>query len=219
LPLPFALHAEQFLVINALQHGEEQLTQMAVSHAPCGHCRQFMCEMQGSESLDIQIVDKKKRMHLPDLLPLGFTPTDLLGDSAKFLFEKHDNDLAWSESASSTLVNLGDPIIQQMADLAFDEANSAYAPYSDCPSAACILDKNGQLYSGCVIESAAYNPSVSPLHSALVNGLINGLTGWDQIDRVVLVEREKAPVRHDRVISEILRLICPLAEYHQLHVH
>lgn len=39
LPLNHSVHAEQFLVANALQHNEKKLVFIAVSAAPCGHCR------------------------------------------------------------------------------------------------------------------------------------------------------------------------------------
>ena len=45
LPLNNSVHAEQFLVVNALHHGETGITKMAVSAAPCGHCRQFYSEL------------------------------------------------------------------------------------------------------------------------------------------------------------------------------
>ena len=45
LPLHNSVHAEQFLVVNALQHGERELVKLAVSAAPCGHCRQFLSEL------------------------------------------------------------------------------------------------------------------------------------------------------------------------------
>lgn len=45
LPLNNSVHAEQFLVVNALHHGEQAIEKMAVSAAPCGHCRQFYSEL------------------------------------------------------------------------------------------------------------------------------------------------------------------------------
>ena len=45
LPLYNSVHAEQFLVVNALHHGERELRKLAVSEAPCGHCRQFYSEL------------------------------------------------------------------------------------------------------------------------------------------------------------------------------
>ncbi len=45
LPLYNSIHAEQFLVVNAIHHGERELRKLAVSAAPCGHCRQFYSEL------------------------------------------------------------------------------------------------------------------------------------------------------------------------------
>lgn len=45
LPVNNSVHAEQFLVVNALHHGEQAIEKMAVSAAPCGHCRQFYSEL------------------------------------------------------------------------------------------------------------------------------------------------------------------------------
>ena len=45
LPVNNSVHAEQFLVVNALHHQERGLTKLAVSEAPCGHCRQFYSEL------------------------------------------------------------------------------------------------------------------------------------------------------------------------------
>ncbi len=51
LPLYNSVHAEQFLVANALHHGERELRKLAVSAAPCGHCRQFFSELSCAVSL------------------------------------------------------------------------------------------------------------------------------------------------------------------------
>ena len=67
LPLPCSLHAEQFMILNAFQHGEERLTHMAVSHAPCGHCRQFMSELVGSDALGVHIVNADHRASVPEV--------------------------------------------------------------------------------------------------------------------------------------------------------
>lgn len=51
LPVNNSVHAEQFLVVNAVHHGERAITKMAVSAAPCGHCRQFYSELCCAVSL------------------------------------------------------------------------------------------------------------------------------------------------------------------------
>ncbi len=45
VPLSNSVHAEQFLLVNALHHGEAGIRMLAVSAAPCGHCRQFYSEL------------------------------------------------------------------------------------------------------------------------------------------------------------------------------
>ena len=177
-----------------------------------------MCEMLKSESMKINIISKEETFSIPELLPHRFTPKDLLGDSAKFLFESIDNNLEWTDEALDTMGESGEPLMEQMASKAFEEANASYAQYSNCPSGVCVLDRQNNLYSGCLIESAAYNPTVSPLHSALVNGIVKGLEGWDQIKHVVLVEPVGASVRHDHIIYQVLHFICPQAQYTVLHV-
>ena len=39
------IHAEQCLIANALLHGETGIQKLAISAAPCGHCRQFYSEL------------------------------------------------------------------------------------------------------------------------------------------------------------------------------
>ncbi len=118
---------------------------------------------------------------------------------------------------SKAVVSSSSLDVAKMAELALKEANQSYAPYSNCPSGLCLLGEGGQLYSGCLVESAAYNPSVSPLHSALVNGLVNGLGSWDELKHVVLVEPAAAAVRHEHLIGECLKHICPHAQYTVLY--
>lgn len=52
LPLSQAVHGEQFLVANARNHGEKELVMIALSAAPCGHCRQFLYEMGRGHPFD-----------------------------------------------------------------------------------------------------------------------------------------------------------------------
>jgi hypothetical protein len=45
MPLSQSVHGEQFLVANLLAHREAGLHTLAISAAPCGHCRQFYSEL------------------------------------------------------------------------------------------------------------------------------------------------------------------------------
>ena len=44
-PTMTQIHAEQCLLVNCLHHGESSIKALAVSAAPCGHCRQFYSEL------------------------------------------------------------------------------------------------------------------------------------------------------------------------------
>ena len=54
---------------------------------------------------------------------------------------------------------------------------------------------DGKVYTGGVIESCAYNPTMGPLHTALVTATALGLESWDQFEYAVLVERPTSKVQ------------------------
>jgi len=51
-PLAQSVHAEQFVVALASQQRERGLKRIAVSAPPCGHCRQFCCELNCADELE-----------------------------------------------------------------------------------------------------------------------------------------------------------------------
>ncbi|MCO5574789.1 hypothetical protein L7F22_028581 [Adiantum nelumboides] len=95
LPLNNTVHAEQFLVTNAAQHGEQALQIIAVSAAPCGHCRQFLQELRGAPDLRILIVDAAAETRtLAHFLPHRFGPNDVLSGDFPLLLEPRQNGLS-----------------------------------------------------------------------------------------------------------------------------
>lgn len=56
-----------------------------------------------------------------------------------------------------------------------------YAPYTRCYSGAALITAAGRVHSGGYIESAAYNPTLSPFHSAVVDAVTEGLPSYDQV--------------------------------------
>ncbi len=80
-PLNQTIHAEQTAVINAWLQGARQIESIAVTAAPCGCCRQFLYELEGSQHLTVLLQnpsDEKSLIYdLPDLLPRAFGPQDL----------------------------------------------------------------------------------------------------------------------------------------------
>ena len=57
----------------------------------------------------------------------------------------------------------------------------SYSPYTRCPSGAAIITKAGEVHSGGYIESAAYNPSLSPFHSAAIAAFAGGMESFEEV--------------------------------------
>ena len=76
LPLGASVHAEQSAVANAWAHAEAGVTALAVTAAPCGHCRQFLYELVSAARLRVLVSGADPTL-LPELLPAAFGPSDL----------------------------------------------------------------------------------------------------------------------------------------------
>ena len=227
LPLNASIHAEQFAVVTAMRAGERALEAIATTAAPCGHCRQFMNELRGAASMRVIIPgggggpDDARRGHLVlplcDLLPHSFGPLDLTHDaSLPLLLEERHNGLRFApgsipEGSAATELD------RAAAALALAEANAAYAPYSASPAGLALVDSDGVVHTGRSVESAAYNPTMSPLHAALVAAVGSAGMGdanggeWRRIESATLVEMNGAPVRYAGTAALILETIAPRA--------
>ena len=70
------VHAEQSAISHAWLSGEKALAAITVNYTPCGHCRQFMNEL--NSGLDLRIHLPGREAHaLRDYLPDAFGPKDL----------------------------------------------------------------------------------------------------------------------------------------------
>lgn len=196
-PLNQTVHGEQFLIANARNHGETELVAIALSAAPCGHCRQFLNELGGDSALQILTPNSPPRS-LSELLPDSFGPKDL-GFTGGLLTPCSDPFQSHHES----------PLIAR----AIEAAYSSYAPYSKSLSGVAISTKDGKVYSGGYLENAAFNPSLSPFHSALV-ALLADKHKYDEIEEVVLVEQKSAKISHEILTKANLKSIAPEAIFH-----
>lgn len=151
VPLNATLHAEQSAVVNAWMHGERKLKALHISETPCGHCRQFLRELSGADSLEIRI--KGQVSSLQQLLPHAFgdTPQDGQG-----LLDSAPHPLAAAKPEE-------DPLKYQ----AIEAARYSYVPYSRAPEGVIVECIDGQRFSGRSAESIAFNPSISALLAAL----------------------------------------------------
>uniref|UniRef100_A0A7N0UU29 cytidine deaminase n=1 Tax=Kalanchoe fedtschenkoi TaxID=63787 RepID=A0A7N0UU29_KALFE len=211
LPLHHSVHAEQFLITNLAIHSEPALQALAVSAAPCGHCRQFLQEIRNAPDLQILITDEDRIFKsLSTLLPDRFGPFDLL-DTARvpLLLEPNHNRLKLPTGNGGDRQNL---ILE-----ALDAANRSHAPYSKCPSGVALVDDEGRVYKGSYKESAAYNPSLGPVQAAVIAYVAGGGGGYERIVGGVLVEMEGAQVKQEATARMILHLISPQCEFLVVH--
>lgn len=191
VPLGESVHAEQAAIANAYLHGERELTAIAVNAAPCGLCRQFMRELHNASDLNI-LVKGKDEAGLCDLLPQSFGPDDL-GIEAAFMKEiNHEFGMpAANDSLTLKVV---------------EAANISYAPYTKAYAGAAVEMNNGEVYGGCYIENAAYNPSLKPLQCAVISLIMNGGELQD-MKRAVLAEKEDAKISHYEDARALLQRI------------
>ncbi|KAL4563831.1 hypothetical protein LXL04_027879 [Taraxacum kok-saghyz] len=229
LPLHHSIHAEQFLITNLAAHGGgPKLLNIAVSAAPCGHCRQFLQEIRGVSETQIVVTDQPLQnpdyKSISSILPNPFGPFDLLDQKTPLVLEKHSNKLSLKDDDSSITQNgnswnlsngyqeLIDKKEKSLVTEALEAARGSHAPYSGCPSGVALMDCEGKVYKGCYMESAAYNPSMMPVQAALVAYMVAGGGGYERIVAAVLVEKEEMVVRQEDTARLMLKYISPKCE-------
>ncbi|CAI0885535.1 Cytidine deaminase [Serratia entomophila] len=174
-PMQQTVHAEQCAVTHAWLRGEAALASITVNYTPCGHCRQFMNELNSGAGLQIRLPGRAPAT-LADYLPDAFGPKDL--DIATLLMDQVDHGYQLA-------------LTEPLAQAALAAANQSHAPYSNAHSGVALEAEDGTLYAGRYAENAAFNPSLPPLQAALI--LLN-VSGGDclKIRRAVLAEPQGA---------------------------
>ncbi|OTA16418.1 cytidine deaminase [Xenorhabdus vietnamensis] len=171
VPLQQTVHAEQSAITHAWLRGEKKLVSIIINYSPCGHCRQFMNELNSGTQLEVYLPNRP-RLTLADYLPEAFGPQDLTDTPLLLDPINHGYQLATSD---------------ELVQAALDAANRSHAPYSQSHSGIALLDEQGKIYTGRYAENAAFNPSLPPLQAALI--FMNMAGGNCQsIKRAVLVE-------------------------------
>ncbi|MFQ6650983.1 hypothetical protein Gotur_022483 [Gossypium turneri] len=200
---------------------------LAVSAAPCGHCRQFLQELRAAPDVNILITATEKEKEnktinnrndkdmqfapLSYFLPHRFGPDDLLEKDVPLLLEPHRNGLSFCSDIRNGEIN-GDGDDSKYA--ALEAANASHAPYSGCPSGVALVDVEGKIYKGSYMESAAYNPSLPPVQAALVAYVAScGGGGYERIVTAVLVEKADAVIKQEHTAKLLLQCISPKCEF------
>ncbi|GHD89976.1 cytidine deaminase [Pseudocitrobacter faecalis] len=185
------VHAEQSAISHAWLRGEKALAAITVNYTPCGHCRQFMNELNSGLALRINLPGRTPHT-LKDYLPDAFGPKDL--DIKTLLMDEQDHGYPLE----------GDALTQA----AIKAANKSHTPYSKSPSGVALELADGTIFSGSYAENAAFNPTLPPLQGAL--NLLS-LHGYDYpaITRAMLAERADAPlIQWDATVATLKALGC-----------
>lgn len=218
-PLSQVVHAEQFLIANAAAAGEPALRAIAVSHMPCGHCRQFLQEIRGAAGIRILVTSDAadgcaaEWRTLASLLPRPFGPHDLLPKDAPLVLEPHDNRLGDPVEAVANGFAAGD-LEGRLKDAAEAAARAAHAPYSGCPSGFAVADAEGKVYAGGCLESAAYNPTLGPVQTAIIAMVAGGSGPAGDVVAAALVEKEGAVAAQEATARVFLAAVAPQASFH-----
>ncbi len=158
--LSLCVHGEQSAVNHALIQGETGLQSLAINAAPCGYCRQFLYEITTAKTLNILLKkdeDQKSCTYtekpLSYYLPDAFKPQN---------FDQKEKGLMEAEFHHLSIASK-----ETLAQAALGGANASYAPYTKDYCGVSLLGSNNQIYTGRYAENVAYNPSMSPIESAL----------------------------------------------------
>jgi len=188
---------------------ETRLEHLAVSAAPCGHCRQFMNETTDASQLRISYDDVN--CTLGELLPHSFGPTDL--GNTRPLFHPQDHDLT-----TFSLHPVGVTAFSDLLEAAYSACIRSYSPYTSSPSAIALREESGEIYAGFYIENCAFNPSMPPLQAAVINMLgRGGGARLGNITDAVLVECADAPVQQAEGSRTTLASMAPRATFSVVH--
>ena len=71
--------------------------------------------------------------------------------------------------------------IQELIDTAIAQLSYSYTPYSHFKVGAALLGKNGQIYTGCNIENAAYTPTNCAERTAFFKAVSEGEREFEAI--------------------------------------
>ncbi|MBS9777920.1 MAG: cytidine deaminase [Gammaproteobacteria bacterium] len=176
------IHAEQSAIANAWQHGAQDLSLLVINYAPCGHCRQFINEVNITRDFLIQLPDSKPQP-LSYYLPDAFGPSDLgigqriLGGDSKASSEKKD-----------------------AINMAKNAQVHSHSPYSNSQCGISVTFEDDEIVTGRYAENAAFNPSLPALQVALNTRRLQG-KDWKTIKRCVMFESSSTLQQRDNAMA------------------
>ena len=88
---------------------------------------------------------------------------------------------------------LNEELIDTLVRSAMEATKNAYVPYSKVPIGACVMASDGTLYTGCTIENAIRNLSISAGEVAMYKAVADGKREFDAIAFIGNTERPFVP--------------------------
>lgn len=197
------VHAEQSAIAHAWMREAPNIAHLVVNHTPCGHCRQFLNELNSAKTLRIHLPHSRNNP-LHTYLPDGFGPDNL--NSRFRLLDKSYTPLHYMK------LNKDNPLFQH----ALHAAEYSYAPYSQAHAGIALQCSDGTIYSGRYAENAAYNPTLPPLQTALNLLRLNGHHDQDISNGLLVCTQHGGHDAHTRALWTGLGL--PDATLHTITV-
>lgn len=187
-PIASTVHGEGFVFCRSFSRGTIIET-IAIGEAhPCAHCRQFLSEF--AHARDLVLIDPLgHRLTLSQLYPWPFDPA-YLGQTG--IIPGRNYALAL-EAYDVTLRAAG---------------RRSYTPYGKSPAAIVLTTKDGHVIAGAAIESVAFNPTMTPLQTALIDLYAHGFSN-DDIAFATLGVTPGAPVDYVSATTELLIAVAP----------
>jgi len=111
-----------------------------------------------------------------------------------------------------TGLEIGQLLQASLIDRAIEAAYMSYAPYSKSLAGVSVRTKDGSIYVGSYLENAAFNPSLSPFHCALI-ALVADQKRYEDIVEMILVEQKAAKISHAILSEANLKNIAPQAQF------
>ena len=190
------VHGEGFVLTRAFSRGTS-IDAIAIGEAhPCAHCRQYLSEFAATSNLTL-IDPLGHRLTMAQIYPWPFDP-NYLGESGIVAGAVPYPDLRLGHHALA-------PDIARRLEAT---GRRSYSPYGKSPAAIVLSLADGRQIAGAVIESVAFNPTMSPLQAAMIDLFAHGYAITD-IASAAIATRRGAAVDYVTHAVGLLNAIAP----------
>lgn len=105
-------------------------------------------------------------------------------------------------------------LVRELIEIAAAQRQYSYAPYSGYRVGAALLAGDGQVYTGCNVENAAYSPTLCAERTAVGKAVSEGVREFEAI--CVVGGKEEVPTSYSApcgVCRQVLREFCDPAAF------